>query len=124
MMQGFVDQRCEARIRLAVGNTSGQRQMIDALIDTGFTGFLMLSLSVIQQLDLNVYRREVGILADGSRRTFDVYRGLVIWDGERRSVDCNASEADSLVGMSLLYGYRMQIDITEGSTIIISKLPS
>ena len=35
MIQGVVDQRCEARIRLAVGNTNGQRQMIDALIDTG-----------------------------------------------------------------------------------------
>ena len=84
----------------------------------------MLFLSVIQQLDLQVYRHEVGVLADGSRRTFNVYRGSVICDGERRSVDCNASEAYSLIGMSLLYGYRMQINVIEGSRVTISKLPS
>lgn len=74
MMHGVVDRNCEAKIRLAIGNADGRRQMIDALIDTGFTGFLMLPMSVVMDLSLKVYRRETGILADGSRRTFDMYR--------------------------------------------------
>lgn len=123
MMQGIVDRDCEATIRLAVGNAGGQRQMIDAVIDTGFTGFLTLPLSVLNQLDLQLYGREVGTLGDGSRCTFDVYRGLVIWDGELRLVDINASETNPLVGMSLLYGYRMQLDVVEGGVITISELP-
>ncbi|MEL6490853.1 MAG: clan AA aspartic protease [Cyanobacteria bacterium J06621_3] len=122
MMQGIVDRNCEAKIRLAVGNADGQRQMIDALIDTGFTGFLMLPMAVVVNLKLQVYRRETGILADGSRRTFDVYRGLVLWDGEKRSVDINASESEPLVGMNLLYGYRIQIDATEGGLVSITRL--
>lgn len=44
MMQGIVDQNCEATIRLVVGNADSQRQVIDAVIDTGFTGFLTLPL--------------------------------------------------------------------------------
>jgi clan AA aspartic protease len=124
MMHGIVNRNCEATIRLVVGNTSSQRQTIDALIDTGFTGFLTLPLSVITIINLRLYRREAGTLGDGSTCIFDVYRGLVIWDGEFREVDINASEADPLVGMSLLYGYRIQLDAIEGGTVTIQLLSS
>jgi predicted aspartyl protease len=57
-MQGLVDQNCEATIRLVVGNTDSQRQVTDAVIDTGFTGFLTLPSSVLLNLGLRAYRRE------------------------------------------------------------------
>jgi clan AA aspartic protease len=124
MMQGIVDQNCEATIRLVVGNTNSQRQLIDAVIDTGFTGFLTLPLTVITSLNLRLYGREEGTLGDGSTCTFDVYSGLIIWDGEFRRVDINASETEPLVGMSLLYGYRMQLDAIEGGMVMIQALTS
>ncbi|MCA2640224.1 MULTISPECIES: clan AA aspartic protease [Microcystis] len=124
MMQGIVDQNCEATIRLVVGNVDSQRQMIDAVIDTGFTGFLTLPSSVLADLNLRAYRREEGILGDGSTCVFDVYRGLVIWDGELRRIDINESDTEPLVGMSLLYGYRMQLDAIEGGTVTIQALSS
>ncbi|MGB3787844.1 MAG: clan AA aspartic protease [Phormidesmis sp.] len=123
MMQGIVDQNCEATIRLAVGNRNGQRQMIDAVIDTGFSGFLTLPSTILEALGLQAYRREVGTLGDGSNCVFDVHRGLVIWDGVLRSIDINESETAPLVGMGLLYGYRMQIDVVESGLVIISELP-
>ncbi len=124
MMQGIVDQNCEATIRLVVGNLDSQRQMIDAVIDTGFTGFLTLPSSVLADLNLRAYRREEGILGDGSTCIFDVYRGLVIWDGELRRIDINESDTEPLVGMGLLYGYRMQRDVSEGGTVTIQALSS
>jgi len=124
MMQGIVDQNCEATIRLVVGSADSQRQMIDAVIDTGFTGFLTLPFSVLANLNLRAYRREEGILGDGSTCIFDVYRGLVIWDGEFRQIDINESDTAPLVGMSLLYGYRMQLDAIEGGTVTIQALSS
>ena len=123
-MQGIVDQNCEATIRLVVGNVDSQRQMIDAVIDTGFTGFLTLPSSVLADLNLRAYRREEGILGDGSTCVFDVYRGLVIWDGELRRIDINESDTEPLVGMGLLYGYRMQLDVIEGGTVTIQALSS
>jgi len=123
-MQGIVDQNCEATIRLVVGNLDSQRQMIDAVIDTGFTGFLTLPSSVLADLNLRAYRREEGILGDGSTCIFDVYRGLVIWDGELRRIDINESDTEPLVGMGLLYGYRMQLDVIEGGTVTIQALSS
>ena len=124
MMQGIVDQNCEATIRLVLGNVDSQRQMIDAVIDTGFTGFLTLPSSVLADLNLRAYRREEGILGDGSTCVFDVYRGLVIWDGELRRIDINESDTEPLVGMGLLYGYRMQLDVIEGGTVTIQALSS
>ena len=42
MMQGVVNRNCEAMIRLVIGNENAQRQVTDAVIDTGYTGFLSL----------------------------------------------------------------------------------
>ena len=124
MMNGIVDQNCEATIRLVVSNESKQRQVIDAVIDTGFTGFFFFFLTVINSLNLLLYSREEGTLGDGSTCIFDVYSGLVIWDGEYRYIDVNAAETDPLVGMSLLYGYRMQLDAIEGGMVVIQSLNS
>jgi clan AA aspartic protease len=124
MINGIVDQNYEATIRLIVTNASEQRQLINAVIGTGFTGFLTLPLTVIDSLNLNLYSREEGVLGDGSTCIFDVYSGLVVWDGEYRYIDVNASETDPLVGMSLLYGYRIQLDAIKGSTVTIQALSS
>lgn len=124
MMNGFVNQNCEATIRLVVSNQSKQRRAIDAVIDTGFTGFLTLPLIVINSLNLRLYSREEGTLGDGSTCIFDVYSGLVIWDSEYRYIDVNAAETEPLVGMSLLYGYRIQLDAIEGGIVVIQSLKS
>jgi clan AA aspartic protease len=124
MMHGIVDGNCEPTLRLVVGDATSRREVIDALLDTGFTGFLTLPLSVITSLNLRLYRREAGTLGDGSNCIFDVYRGLVIWDGEFREIDINASEAAPLVGMSLLYGYRIQLDAVEGGMVTIQSIES
>lgn len=122
MMQGIVNRNYDVTIRIVVGNSESERQVIDAVIDTGFTGFLTLPISLLGSLNLQAYRREAGILGDGSTYIFDVYRGIVIWDGEVRQIDINASEAAPLVGMSLLHGYRVQLDAIEGGTVRIQSL--
>jgi clan AA aspartic protease len=124
MMNGRINQNCEAMIRFVVSNESEQRQVVDAVIDTGFTGFLTLPVAVIESLGLRLYSREEGTLGDGSTCIFDVYTGLVIWDGEYRYIDVNAAETDPLVGMSLLYGYRVQFDAIEGGIVTIQSLSS
>jgi hypothetical protein len=73
-------------------------------------------------LNLHPYRRELGTLGDGSQCAFDVYRGFIIWDGTLQQIDINASESTPLVGMAMLYGYRVQFDAIEGGTAIIQTL--
>lgn len=124
MMYGKVDQNFEVMIHLVVGDADSKRHTIDALIDTGFTGFLSLPMAVISDLNLKLCEREEGTLGDGSLCTFDVYRGFVIWDGQLRRIDVNAAEITPLVGMSLLKGYRMQLDAIVGREVSIRSLIS
>ncbi|GBE75925.1 hypothetical protein myaer87_31520 [Microcystis aeruginosa NIES-87] len=51
-------------------------------------------------------------------------RKRYIWDGELRRIDINESDTEPLVGMGLLYGYRMQLDVIEGGTVTIQALSS
>jgi clan AA aspartic protease len=126
MLIGRIDERFEATLRLVAGNFGGgaERQSIaiEAIVDTGFTGFLSLPLADIQQLGLPYYGSEDGVLGDGSLCTFDMYSGMVIWDGEWRRVDINAAETTPLVGMSLLRGYRYQMDTIVGGRVVIESL--
>ncbi len=52
MIHGVVNLLSEATLPLVVGNSSGQRQFIDTVIDTGFDGFLSLPSEVIVRLGL------------------------------------------------------------------------
>ena len=52
MMQGVVNRRREATFPLVIGNSDGQRQFVDTVIDTGFDGFLSLPAEMIHGLGL------------------------------------------------------------------------
>ena len=108
MMHGVVNQGCEAMLPIVVGNKS-QRQLVDAVIDTGFSGFLTLPLSITIALNLIWKGRDVATLGDGTSCIFDVYIATVIWDGQYRTIDINASETVPLIGMRLLRGYDLRI---------------
>ena len=81
MISGFINTSLEAIIRLVVYGMNGQEHEVEAVIDTGFTGFLTLPSARIASLGLTWRGREQGILADGNMQVFDVYAATVIWDG-------------------------------------------
>jgi predicted aspartyl protease len=75
MITGVVHVNLDAVIPLAVRDAAGVMRQMDAVIDTGFTGFLTLPTAEMAALGLTWLSREQGVLADGSTRLFDVYRG-------------------------------------------------
>jgi clan AA aspartic protease len=122
MIQGIVSPRCEATLPLVVGNTNGQRQLVDTVIDTGFNGFLTLPSSAIAALELPWNASEIVTLGNGSETLFDLYAAIVIWDGQYCEIDVAESETEPLIGMALLYGYRLQVDAIEGGIVKIEAL--
>jgi predicted aspartyl protease len=52
MIYGVVNLRREATLSLVISNSSGQREVIDTIIDTGFDGFLSLPSETIMRLEL------------------------------------------------------------------------
>ena len=113
---------CEAMIRFATGNKNGQLQTIDAVIDIGYTGFLSVPSDIITTLNLPWTGIDRVTLSDGSEKTFEVYSGRIIWDGEYRDIPINESETDPLVGTSLLFGYDLRIQTVIGGTVTIEEL--
>ena len=67
-------------------------KLVDAVIDTGFSGFLTLPDNIIADLDLIWKGRDIATLGDDTSCIFDVYIALVIWDGQYRRIDINESE--------------------------------
>jgi clan AA aspartic protease len=122
MMNGVVNQSCEATIPLVISNVNRQTQLIDAVIDTGYTGFLSLPSEIIVALNLPWTGIDRGTLGDGSEVTFEVYAAMIIWDGQYRNIPVNEAETDPLVGMSLLYGYDLQIRAVEGGNVTIKAI--
>jgi clan AA aspartic protease len=122
MMFGVVNNNCEAIIKVAVGRVGSPKITVDEVIDTGFTSFLSLPLSLITELGLPWHYRDVGTLGDGSEVIFEIYKASVIWDGHNQIVDVVASDAEPLVGMGLIYGFKVQIEAIEGGCVTIEAL--
>ena len=122
MMQGWVNQNCEAMLPIVVGHGNVPKQMVEALIDTGFSGFLSLPLSMIESLGLNWIFSDFVTLGDGSEVIFQMYRATVIWDGQFKVVDVAASESEPLLGMSLLYGFKLQVEAVERGIVTIEAM--
>ncbi len=122
MMQGVVNLRREATLTIVVSNSNQQLQAIETVIDTGFTGFLSLPSAIIATLNLPWSASDIVTLGDGSETLFDLYTAIVIWDGQYRDIYIAESETEPLLGMAMLYGYRLQVDAVEGGVIKIEAL--
>ena len=119
MIQGVVNAAYEAVIPLTVQGPSGQAQDIEAVIDTGFTGFLTLPLGVVEELGLPFINTGQATLADGRDVTLSGYRATVLWDGEPRYIRAYAADATPLVGMRLLDRHNLNIDVGDGGSVVI-----
>jgi clan AA aspartic protease len=122
MMQGVVNLRREATLTIIVGNSNQKLQAIEAVIDTGFNGFLCLPSAIIATLDLPWSGSDFVTLGDGSETSFDLYTAISIWDGKYCEIDVAESETEPLLGMAMLYGYRLQVDTIEGGIVKIEAL--
>lgn len=122
MMQGWVNQHCEAMLSIVIGHGDAPKHMVEALIDTGFSGFLSLPSSMIESLGLPWIFSDSVTLGDGSEVIFQMYRAIVIWDGQLKVVDVAASESEPLLGMSLLYGFKLQVEAVERGIVTIEAM--
>lgn len=122
MIAASVRDSTEAVIALAVSGPGGATN-IDAVVDTGFDGSLSLPPAHISRLSLPLQGRARALLADGSRTVFDFYEATVIWDGVTRRVSVDEADTDPLVGMGLLYGYELTVEVVNGGAVAIRLLP-
>ena len=95
MITGKVTSNLDAVIEMEVLG-SDQREKIEAVIDTGFYGFLVLPSDLIGRLTLQRIGNQPVFLGDGNEVDFDIYLTKVLWDGEEREVTVLESDAGPL----------------------------
>ena len=93
------------------------------MIDTGFTGHLTLPADVVQSLALSGRGFVEVELADGGTTALGVYDARVLWRGRERFVPVYEAEGGPLVGMSLLRGSRLTVEVEPGGDVVIEDLP-
>lgn len=122
MIKGQVNAHREALVPLPLRGPQGEEHAIEAVIDTGYNGFLTLPPNLIELLGLPFLRSSRAILGDGSTVEFDIHEAAVIWDGRLRRIPVDAADVDPLLGMGLLYGHELNIEVIEDGNALIRAL--
>ena len=119
MIEGAVNAGYEAVIPLTLLGPEVQTQEIEAVVDTGFNGFLTLPSILVRGLGLAYRGRGRATLPDGSEVTFDVHDVAVLWDGRSISVAADTADTTPLVGMQLLDRHSLYVDVAVGGRVVI-----
>ncbi len=115
-MNGAVDYLGRALVRIGVRNPSGKQVVaIDAWIDTGFTGELVLPEKLLSALGLESAHSVNAELGDGSQAIFEAYACEVVWfGGPKEIMALGCASGFPLLGVGLLKGHKLAIDYDGG----------
>ena len=122
MITGKIVDNQEATIELEIVSVN-YTEKIEALIDTGFTGELTLPSDLIERLGLPRIGELPITLGDGQIVDVEMYLTIVLWHGEERIVQALCTDGKPLIGMSLLYGNRLTLDVVTDGEVSIESLP-
>ena len=101
-MQAYFDSKNHPKIKLIVGG-SRQKQLLTAVLDTGFDGFLSLPISIAVGLGLELVSTIQVQYADGRVSNELVFSVTVEMDGESHKVSATLTDSvEALVGTALL----------------------
>jgi clan AA aspartic protease len=119
MIQGVVNARNEAIVRLRVRGPGGVESDVDMIVDSGFTASLTLPVARVAALSLARESGGFAVLADGSVRKFDIFAAEIAWGGTWRAVLVSAVGNESLLGMRLLAGHKLVVEVVPGGLVEI-----
>jgi len=112
----------QAQVDVRVGRAGGAEITVAAVVDTGFTEFLTLPLATIQSLALPATQATRIRLADGSYTAVDEYEARVWWHDDWRPVQIQACEGDVLLGMAMLVGHLLSVEVVASGAVAIEAL--
>jgi clan AA aspartic protease len=123
MIHGVVNASLEAIVRLRVRGPGGAESDVDVIVDSGFNSSLTLPVPMVTALGLVRKTHGTARLADGSVRQFEIFTAEVEWGGAWRVVLVSVVGHESLLGMHLLAGHKLVMDVVPGGLVEILPLP-
>ena len=119
MIEGVVNASREAVIPLTVLGRAGRAMDIEAIVDTGFTGFLTLPSASVAELRLPFEGVGETTLGDGTLIMFPTYAAEVLLDGRPAHCIVDAAETTPLAGMALLDDHDLHIEVAIGGRVVV-----
>ncbi len=119
LIEGLVNSDYEAVVSVTLRSPQGQAREVDAVVDTGFNRYLTLPPTLVAELEAAPLGRSRLVLANGNEDTFEVCAVTVLWDGEPRYVETYVADSTPLIGMLLLEGHSLYMQIKDGGHVTI-----
>ncbi len=115
MIQGTFGEDGELFFEIELITAKGLELPIDALLDTGFSGWLVINKQDLQGLDWPYLCKEVMRMAQGES-SFDLYAGKIRIDEKEFDIPVYAGEevTEILLGRQWLKTGRLLVDIASG----------
>ena len=124
MIRGRVNENQQALVAIDIIDSVGRSSSVEAILDTGFTGYLTMPTESIDQLGLLSVGQRTFELANGDLFEFEAYLAAVLWHGRPRDVLVLKSDSAPLLGMTLLWESRITIDALVDGEVTIEELSS
>ena len=119
MIEGVVNAAHEAIVPVSLQDPEGRIRDVEAVVDTGFSGFLTLPPRVVAELGLPFAYIGQALLANDAEVDFDVHYATVLWDSQPRDIEVDATGSTPLVGMLLLDEHDLSIRVRNGGRVLI-----
>lgn len=124
VMEGVVNAALEAVVPLRIQGPEGRTQEVRAVVDTGYSGFLTLPTGLVVELGLPFAYMGQALLANDTEVDFDVHYATVLWDDQPRDIEADATGSTPLIGMLLLDGHGLEIQVRDGGRVLIQDTES
>ena len=121
MIEGIVNIRYEAVVALTLQGPQGKARDIEAVIDTGYNGFLTLSTALVTELELPFITTGRANLANDEEVEFGIHEARVLWDGQARDVEAAVAGSTPLIGIRLLDRHNLTIEVEVGGRVNIQS---
>lgn len=121
VIEGEVSADRIAVIPISLPLSDGTSRTLQMMVDTGFNGYLMLPPDLIELTDAQWLGPRPSLIANGSMTDLPSYVLDVQWEGRLRRVLCLSAPNCHLVGMSLMYGYTLRMDVVDGGRVTIRQ---
>lgn len=119
MIEGVVNASYEAIVTIPLQDLEGRTRDIEAVVDTGYSGFLTLPPRLVDELGLPFAYMGQAFLANDAAVDFDVHYVTVLWDGQPKDIEADATGSTPLVGMLLLERHNLNIEVERGGRVVI-----
>jgi predicted aspartyl protease len=109
------------RMTLTLIGDGGQSD-VEFVVDTAFTGMLTAPPFVLATVGAAIDGVRLIQLADGTERRAPFCTVRVEWFGELRIVCATIIDDEPLMGIDLLRGHHLHIEVTEGGEVAVEPL--